>query len=111
MAGFEVDLPHMTQWFGTALNRQPLLPPSLGHGQVTNEFLHVRIRDQGGVERFRLGEESPLKLTVIKPFGDTYQGVFLGFTVEASIDPEISRQIIIGGLPRSRLPFFLGSLH
>ncbi len=110
VAGFEVDLPSLTQWFGTALNRQPLLPPSLGHGQVTNEFLHVRIRDQGGVERFRLGEESPLKLTVIKPFGDTYQGVFLGFRVEASIDPQISRQIVIGGLPRSRLPFFLGLL-
>jgi signal transduction histidine kinase len=70
----------------------------------------VSIRDQGAVERFRLGEESPLKLTVIKPFSDTYQGVFLGFTVEASIDPQISRQIVIGGLPRSRLPFFLGLL-
>jgi signal transduction histidine kinase len=110
VAGFEVDLPNLTQWFGTALNRQLLLPPSLGHGQVTNEFLHVRIRDHGGVERFRLGEESAPKLTVIKPFGDTYQGVFLGFTVGASIDPQISRQIVIGGLPRSRLPFFLGLL-
>jgi len=108
VAGFEVDLPALTQWFGTALNRQPLLPSSLGHGQVTNELLHVSIRDHGGVERFRLGEESAPKLTVIKPFGDTYQGVFLGFTVEASIDPQISRQIVIGGLPRSRLPFFLG---
>jgi signal transduction histidine kinase len=110
VAGFEVDLPTLRQWFGTALNRQPLLPSSLGHGQVTNQFLHVSIRDQGGVERFRLGEELAPKLTVIKPFGDTYQGVFLGFTVEASIDPEISRQIVIGGLPRSRLPFFLGLL-
>jgi signal transduction histidine kinase len=110
VVGFEVDLPVLTQWFGTALNRQPLVPPSLGHGQVTNEFLHVSIRDHGGVERFQLGEESAPKLAVIKPFGDTYQGVFLGFTVEASIDPQISRQIVIGGLPRSRLPFFLGLL-
>jgi signal transduction histidine kinase len=110
VAGFEVDLPVLTQWFGTALNRQPLVPPSLGHGQVTNEFLHVSIRDHGGVERFQLGEVSAPKLAVIKSFGDTYQGVFLGFTVEASIDPQISRQIVIGGLPRSRLPFFLGLL-
>ena len=110
LAGFEVDLPVLTQWFGTALNRQPLVPPSLGHGQVTNEFLHVSIRDHGGVERFQLGEESAPKLAVIKPFGDTYQGVFLGFTVVASIDPQISRQIVIGGLPRSRLPYFLGLL-
>jgi two-component system phosphate regulon sensor histidine kinase PhoR len=77
---------------------------------VTNEALHVSIRDHGGVERFRLGEESATKLTAIKPFGDTYQGVFLGFTVEASIDPRVSRQIVIGGMPRSRLPFFLGLL-
>jgi signal transduction histidine kinase len=110
VAGFEVDLPALTEWFGTALNRQPLVPSSLGHGQVTNEFLYVSIRDHGAVERFRLGNESAPKLTVKKPFGDTYQGVFLGFTVGASIDPRILRQIVIGGLPRSRLPFFLGLL-
>lgn len=109
-AGFEVDLQALTQWFGTALRRQPLVPSSLGHGKVTNEFLHVSIRDQGGVERFRLSEEPEPKLTVMKPFGDTYQGVFLGFTVGAAIDPQISRQIVIGGMPRSRLPFFLGLL-
>jgi signal transduction histidine kinase len=110
VAGFEVDLQALTPWFGTALNRQPLVPSSLGHGQVTNEFLHVSIRDQSRVERFRLGQEPGPKLAVMKPFGDTYQGVFLGFTVEASIDPQVSRQIVIGGLPRSRLPFFLGLL-
>src|SRR5262249_6834777 len=48
VAGFEVDLPALTQWFGTALNRQPLVPPSLGHGKVTNAFVYVSIRDQGG---------------------------------------------------------------
>src|SRR5215510_882171 len=34
VAGFEVDLHALTPWFETALNRQPLVPPSLGHGQV-----------------------------------------------------------------------------
>jgi len=67
-AGFEVDLPVLTQWFGTALNRQPLVPPSLGHGQVTNEFLHVSIRDHGGVERFQLGEEYSAKIGSHKVF-------------------------------------------
>lgn len=109
-AGFEVALPALTPWFETALNRQPLVPPSLGHGKVTNAFVHVSIRDQGGVERFRSGGEQSLPLAVTKPFGDFYQGSFSGFTVEAAIDPQVSRQIIIGGLPRSRLPFFLGLL-
>lgn len=107
--GFEVDLQALTPWFNTALNRQPLVPPSLGHGQVTNAFVHVSIRDQGGAERFRTGKQSS-SLAVTKRFGDIYQGVFAGFTVEAAIDPQVSHQIVIGGLPRSRLPFFVGLL-
>ncbi|HEY6307780.1 MAG TPA: HAMP domain-containing sensor histidine kinase [Candidatus Angelobacter sp.] len=110
VAGFEIDLPVLTQWFGAALNRQPLVPPSLGHGQVTNAFVQVSIRDHGGVERFRLGEGPSPRWAVTKPFGDIYQGIFSGFTVETSIDSEVARQIVIGGLPRSRLPFFLGML-
>lgn len=109
IAGFEVDLSALTPWFRAVLDRQPLMPPSLGHGQVTNAFLYVSIRDQGGVERLRLGQSS-FKLAAVKPFGDVYQGVLSGFTVEAAIDPQISKQIVIGGLPRSRLPFFLGLL-
>ncbi|MBA0089242.1 MAG: HAMP domain-containing histidine kinase, partial [Acidobacteria bacterium Pan2503] len=109
-AGFEVDLDALTRWFDTALNRQPLVPPSLGHGKVTNANVRLSIRDHGGVERYRLSGESSPGLSVTKPFGDTYQGIFAGFTVEASIDPQVSRQIFIGGLPRSRLPFFLGLL-
>lgn len=110
VAGFEVNLAALTPWFASALNRQPLVPPSLGHGRVTNAFVHVSIRDQSGVERFRLGDDQLPPLAVTKPFGDIYQGIFSGFTVKAAIDPGVSREIIIGGLPRSRLPFFLGLL-
>lgn len=107
--GFEVELAALTPWFAAALNRQPLVPPSLGHGQVTNAFVDVSVRDQSGTERYRMGEQSST-LAATKPFGDTYQRIFSGFTVEAAIDPQVSRQILIGGLPRSRLPFFLGLL-
>jgi signal transduction histidine kinase len=110
IAGFEVDLPALSQWFGTALNRQPLVPPSLGQGRVTNGFIYVSIRDQAGVERFRMGEEASANLVVTKPFGDAYQGCFSGFIVEASIQPNVAGQIVIGGLPRSRLPFYRGLL-
>lgn len=106
--GFEVDLPVLTQWFRTALNRQPLVPPSLGHGKVTNAFVYVSIRDQGGLERYRLGEGPSPKWAVTKSFGDAYQGVFSGFTVEASISDQVSQQVVIGGVPNSRLPLFLG---
>src|SRR5260370_8842896 len=108
IAGFEVELAALRQWFGLALNRQPLVPPSLGHGKVTNAFVYVSILDQGGVERFRMVEALSQKLAVNKPFGDVYQGVFNGFTVEACINDDVSRHIVIWGLPKSRLPLFLG---
>jgi signal transduction histidine kinase len=110
LAGFEVDLSVLGQWLGTALNRQPLVPPSLGHGRVTNASVHVSIRDQSGIERFRLGQEWSPRLAIVKPFGDTYQGILSGFKVESSLDPRVAGQIIIGGLPSSRLGLFLGLL-
>jgi signal transduction histidine kinase len=110
IAGFQVDLPALRQWFATALNRQPLVPPSLGHGKVTNASVYVSVRDQGGEERFRMGEARSPELAVNKPFGDAYQGVFSGFTVAASIDSDVSHQIVIGGLPKSRVPLFAGLL-
>lgn len=110
IAGFEVDLPALSQWFESALNRQPLVPPSLGRGRVTNAYVYVSIRDHAGVERFRMGNELSPRLAVTKPFADAYQGIFSGFTVEASLQPDVAGQIVIGGLPRSRLPFFRGLL-
>lgn len=110
IVGFEVDFAKLGPWIGPSLNRQPLVPASLGHGKVTNEFVHVIIRDQGGASLYSLGNTPRAGFAVTKPFGDTYQGVLSGFEVEASIDPQVARQIVVGGLPRSRLWLFLGLL-
>ncbi|MGB7848491.1 MAG: HAMP domain-containing sensor histidine kinase [Candidatus Acidiferrum sp.] len=106
IVGFEADLSRLPEWFAVAL-RQPLVPASLGHGKVTNDFVQLRIRDQSGVVRYSLGSEPAGSFATTKAFGDTYQGVLSGFNVEASIDPQVARQIVIGGLPRSRLWLFL----
>jgi signal transduction histidine kinase len=107
IVGFEVDFAKLGPWIGASLNRQPLVPASLGHGKVTNEFVHVIIRDQSGASLYSLGNTPRAGFAVTKPFGDTYQGVLSGFEVEASIDPQVARQIVVGGLPRSRLWLFL----
>jgi signal transduction histidine kinase len=106
IVGFEADTSRLPEWFGAAL-RQQLVPASLGHGKVTNNFVQLRIRDQSGVVRYSLGSEPAGSFATTKAFGDTYQGVLSGFNVEASIDPQVARQIVIGGLPRSRLWLFL----
>ena len=108
--GFEVDLAALGSWIYASLQRQPLVPPSLGHGKVTNAFVHVAIRDRGGAPLLVLNDTPAAGFAVTKPFGDTYQGVLSGFQVEASIAPQAARQIVIGGLPRSRLWLFLALL-
>ena len=110
IAGFQVDADGLARWMRIVLERRPLLPPSLGHGKVTNAFVHVSLRDPAGVERVRLGSGATPSLSSTKSFGDDYQGIFSGYTVTAAIDPQAANAVIIGGLPRSRLPFFLGLL-
>ena len=108
--GFEVALPVLWEWLGRAFARAPVLPPSLGSGGVTNASVSLVVSDHGGVERFRsLAREWP-ELSVEVPFGDAYDGVLQGSTVRISLDPEAADRLIIGGLPRSRLPALLAVL-
>jgi len=107
IVGFEVDFVKLGSWISASLNRQPLVPGSLGHGKVTNEFVHVIIRDQSGAPLYSLGNTPRTGFAVTKPFGDAYQGVLSGFEAEASIDPQVARQIVVGGLPPSRRWLFL----
>src|SRR5215813_1588087 len=106
--GFELDHRALDDWLDDALRRQPLLPASLMHERFNAASVHVSVRDAAGVEHARLGPQHWPELGVVKPFGDVYQGVLAGYTVEASIDPSAAAGLVIGGLPRSRLPFLLG---
>jgi len=110
VVGFEVALPALSDWFGRAFARAPVLPPSLGSGGVTNASVSLVVSDHGGVERFRsLAQEWP-ELRVQVPFGDVYEGVLQGSTVRVSLDPGAARRLVIGGLPPSRLPALLAVL-
>jgi signal transduction histidine kinase len=110
MFGFEVALPALSEWLGRAFGRGPVLPPSLGAGGVTNSAVSLVVVDHAGIERFRsLAREWP-ELRVEVPFGDAYDGVLLGSRVRVSLDPEAADRLVIGGLPRSRLPALLAVL-
>jgi signal transduction histidine kinase len=108
--GFEVDQERLREWYAAVLESGPLLPPSLGGGRVTNAVLSLAVRDHAGVERFRAGGGPWPALGMEVPFGSAYSGILEGSRVQVSIDPEAARQLVIGGLPRSRLPLLLGLL-
>ncbi len=108
LIGFEVDLDEQRQWFETAFGRGPLLPPSLVTGEDA-ELLVVRVTDAAYREVFRAGKPelySPV-LSVHEPYGDAYAGIFDGLTVHVSLYPSAAAKLVIGGLPRSRLPFLV----
>ena len=110
LVGFEVNLGALSGWLRKVLEAGPLLPEAVAHGKVGNQALFLAVRDHGGVERFRSGAEPPDGLGAEAAFGDAYGGVLEGSVVRASIDPRFAPDLVIGGLPRSRLPLLLGLL-
>jgi signal transduction histidine kinase len=108
--GFQTALPELSAWFERAFTAMPVLPPSLAHGAGTNDLVALVVRDHGGVERFRSQAREWPELQVEVPFGDAYEGVLGGSTVRVSLDPARAERLVIGGLPRSRLPALLALL-
>jgi len=110
LVGFEVFAPALVPRFQRALARGPLFPPSLARGVLGNEALSLRVFDPAGREVFRAGAPKEPYLGVERPFASDYNGMLDGFVVRAAVDPAAAPSLVIGGLPRSRLPFLLGLL-
>ncbi len=89
----------LTHWF----SGHELLPPSVTGGQPNDSLLELSVHIPGGSTLF--GTE----LSNASAYGasDTMAVKFGGMIVESAIRPEVANQLIIGGLPRSRLPLVL----
>jgi hypothetical protein len=110
LVGFAADPAAFAPRFRRALSRGALFPPSLARGVAGNEALFLRVLDPSGREAFRAGSPKEPYLGVTRPFGSDYNGMLEGFVVEAAVDPAAASALVIGGLPRSRLPFLIGLL-
>lgn len=110
LAGFLAENRAFESRFRSAFAKGPLFPPSLAHGSVGNDVLFLRLADPTGKEIFRAGSPKEENLAVERPFGDDYNGILSGFVIHAAVDPAAASSLVIGGLPRSRLPLLLGLL-
>ena len=106
--GFEVDRGRLGPWVSQAVDRRPLLPASLGSGELGNEVLFLRLSDTTGEEILRRGERYASALRVERRLPADYVEPLPGMTVQAAIDPAAASKLVIGGLPRSRLPVLAG---
>ena len=104
--GFETDaksfvVPVLRQ----VLDRTPLLPPSLVRGIPRDSMLAVTAAAPHSGIFFRSASGSfPSALTVVDSLDERFGRIKLGL----SLRPDIAPRLVVGGLPRSRLPMLAG---
>ncbi|HEX8362363.1 MAG TPA: HAMP domain-containing sensor histidine kinase [Longimicrobium sp.] len=105
--GFVLDLPRYTRSvIGEILRGPPLLPPTHTRGAPNDAVLAIAVASPAGEPVFRSrGTLDPSTLAV-----DTIGGDFGRLVVRVGVRPEIAERLVIGGLPRSRLPLLAGVL-
>ena len=106
--GFEVDLRAARPYLETVFAEKPLLPPSLTRGQVRNESVSLRLSDSRGRPLFESARPIEPRLAATRVATDL--DLLRGAQAEASIDGAAAPKLIIGGVPRSRLPLLMAVL-
>jgi signal transduction histidine kinase len=92
--------------FARLFETSELLPPAMTGGAPNDSVLHVAVRGKGGAAFF----ESVVAYPTALGARDTLGREFGSLVVEASVRPDAAARLIIGGLPRSKLPLILGLL-
>jgi signal transduction histidine kinase len=88
--------------FATIMRKYQILPPSLTGSRPNDSLFSVTVRDGAGKELYRSDtqyESSFLGKHVLSSYG--------GLLTSVAINPDIASDLVIGGLPRSRLPLLL----
>ena len=90
----------------SVLDGPGLLPSTFTQGRRNRDVVAVRVRDESGNLIFDSapGTSSPVSSKLALPFQ------YGALELETLVRPEEAGTIVIGGLPRSRLPFLLGLL-
>jgi signal transduction histidine kinase len=82
-----------------------ILPPAVTHGAPNDSIFSITVRDGHGRELFRSAKQYPQLYT-----GENRLDYFGGIVTTVALNPPIVESLMIGGLPRSRLPLVLGVL-
>jgi signal transduction histidine kinase len=105
--GFAVNRQELGTWLRQSFDKGTLLPQSLAGGAITNDYVYLQFADHGEIALFETGNVYDPTLKVSRSLQDEYNGIFEAHTISASIDPAIAESLVIGGLPRSRLPLLI----
>jgi signal transduction histidine kinase len=91
--------------FARTMKSARLLPPSLTKNLPNDTMMSVVLRDAAGHELWRTRHQfSP------EHMGEARVPYFGGLVTQVSLNPRFANNLLIGGLPQSRLPLLLGVL-
>ncbi len=105
--GFETDpTPFLAPTFQFIFKKNSLLPPSLVSAVTEDSVLAISVADLEGHEIYRSpgddGHDHGFTAA------DTLEGHFGNLVLRVGLRPEYADRLVVGGLPRSRLPLLLG---
>ena len=101
--GFIADAASLSGLLANDFHGASLLPQSLTGGVPNDSLLAVRVTAPDGRVLFASERTIDASLGVV----DTLRGSYRGLVVETSMRPEAAEALVIGGLPRSRLPLLM----
>jgi signal transduction histidine kinase len=114
--GFDVPADALTAWLREHVTSQPLLPPALATRDVAQASIALVVRAPDGTVVFRTPEDESTSAGRFTPMvtrsmsGGPQPSGMRGFSIEVAIAPSAAEQLIIGGLPKSRIAMLLGLL-
>jgi signal transduction histidine kinase len=104
--GFVAELTALMPLFAEAAEKGPLLPPTLTGGVAYDSLGSVAIADALGRNIYRSTTQYPPLFTG----HDTLTTMMGRLQFQVTLRPEMAGKLVIGGLPRSRLPVIFGLL-
>ena len=104
--GFQTDFTPLKEITAKVAEGTPLLPPALTGGAETAKLLSFVVATPSGRDVFRSSPQYPPEIEAKDTVGVSYGGL----TGAVRINPNAAKLLVIGGLPKSRLPTILGLL-
>ncbi|MBX6364945.1 MAG: HAMP domain-containing histidine kinase, partial [Gemmatimonadetes bacterium] len=102
--GFVVDIPAVARpVLRRIVDGAPLLPPSLTRGAPNAAVLAIDVRTRAGRPVLATG-----RLADAPVASDTLDGALSQLVARVAVRRDIADRLVIGGLPRSRLPLLAG---
>jgi signal transduction histidine kinase len=92
--------------FEATHEKAPVLPAALTGGRANRDLLDVSIRDRNGQLVFGTATALASDVAAVEPMAEPFGGL----QVRAFLHSDLAADLVVGGLPRTRLPLILGLL-